>query len=345
MQQLSENYGNHRASGWSIRQQGNGWSGADFYLGAPGKQYGRDIWCRPRRRCRPGLPLARRSIPPTRSLLELKSLFTNAGKGRAPDPFRPKGSPIIPTWCASRKARPITTIMLDADIGRRFASPANCRKKPPAPSRFASWPGCFRNQGRAVVALEFDQTTFCCSDRRRHSTASINSCWPPTGWLTTLSANKPCAAGWKRGGNLWCRRPGARRAVPALLGDVLRMQVVERVSLTSVQLVSRFRKCHRGPEAEAREFEQPVPLCKCWRLTSRSITPSMAGRSAFVTQVGAAAYFVDAGARPLDTGSTADEPRSRNAGVSRLAPWRCCRSVSGRGIQAASERPLLVDED
>jgi len=52
----------------------------------------------------------------------------------------------------------------------------------------------------------------------------------------------------------WCARDGA-----ALWGDVLAMQVVERVSLTSVQLVAGSANVMR-PEAEARRIEQPVPF-------------------------------------------------------------------------------------
>ncbi len=65
-----------------------------------------------------------------------------------------------------------------------------------------------------------------------------------------------------RGGHLWIPLDLiGQETVTALLGDVLDLQVVDRISLTTVRLLAQSRSAYAGG-TEPRDFEEPVPLVR-----------------------------------------------------------------------------------
>jgi hypothetical protein len=315
-----------------------------FYAGTPAKQYGRDIWVPAKAALSSWFMMGPPVEPPTRSLLELKSLLYER-TGKEEHLIRsPEGQPQHSDLVRFEKREPITTLMLDADIddGSQVRPSAEEAARAAEVRELAR---VFRHQGSLSSRL---------SPIRQRLLPPIPDAFDGVDQFVLASdrlaedaVGQQALRGWlQRGGFLWIPLDLVQEeTVAALLGDVLKVQVVDRVSLTSVRFAAGSANVIR-PEAEPREFEQPVPFVQVLAPGQPVFYTVDGWPAAFATQVGRGrVLFTTLGAAGWTRARLTSEPRSRMQEFPDLPVALLPFQYLADEFKLRPERPLLADED
>jgi hypothetical protein len=280
-----------------------------FYPGAPGQQFGRDVWVPRKATLSSWYSLG---PPPgsTGGTIELKSLLYDRTGGREHLVRPPKEQQEQPTHSdlvRFERREPSTTVMLDADI-------TDDSQVSPSPRDQASAED-LRDLVRVLrsrwslsanlhsVKQRFLPPTPEALDGIDHFVLASDRIAEDFAGLRALRA-------WLEGGGfLWIPLDlVAPQTVTALLGDTLEVQVVDRISLTTIHIRNGSSASLR-PEAEAREVEEPVDFVRVLAPRQQPLYTIDGWPAAFVTAFGRGrVLFTTLGARGWMRPRTDREP-------------------------------------
>lgn len=315
-----------------------------FYAGAPGKQYGREVWVPAKATLSSWFTMGPPVERPTRSLLELKSLLYERS-GKEEHLIRsPEGQPLHSDLVRFEKREPITAIMLDADIDDGSQVRLSADEQGQA-AEIRELARVFRHQGGLSSRLSTIKQRFLPPIAEAFD--GVDQFVLASDRLAEDAVGQQALRAWlERGGCLWVPLDLIQEeTVSALLGDVMKLQVVDRVSLTSVRFQAGSANVMR-PEAEAREFEEPIPFVQVLAPRQPVFYIIDGWPAAFVTQVGRGrVLFTTLGARGWTRPRLATDARSRMQEFPDLPVALRPFQYLAEEFKLRPERPLLADED
>ena len=315
-----------------------------YYAGSSERQFGRDVWVPAKATLRSWFCMGPPSEPPSRSLMELKSLlYDRTGtEQRLLRSF--EGQPLHSDLVRYEKREPSTTILLDTDIddGSQVRS---TRGDDVRVAELRELARVFRSQAGLSArisqvrqrflppiadALEGVDQFVLASDRIADD---VNGQQALRAWL-------------ERGGCLWIPLDWIQEeTVTALLGDVLNLKVIDRIALTSIRFQAASPNAYR-PETEPREFELPVPFVQVLAPNQQLLYTVDDWPAAFVTQVGRGrVLFTTLGARGWIRPREAREPRARLQEFPDLSVALRPFQYLAEEIKLSPERPSIAADE
>ncbi len=231
-----------------------------FYAGAPDRQYGRDVWVPARATLKSWLCIGPPASGPDRNLVELKSLLYDRTGGQEHLLRSAEGQPLHSDLVRFSRREPETTLMLDADLIDGSQAPLSPDEEAQA-QEIRDLARVFRHHWRLssrvnVVKQRMLPPVAEALDGIDHFILGTNR-------LAEDVAGRRALREWlERGGSLWVLLDRVEpQTVSLLLGEELDFQVVDRISLTHIQLRNGPAYQHRA-EVEATELEEPVDFVR-----------------------------------------------------------------------------------
>lgn len=231
-----------------------------FPASAPGRQYGSDVWVPAKATLKSWLCIGPPASPPDQNVVELRTLLYDRTGGREHLLKSPQGPPLHSDMVRYYRRDAGTTLMLDSDI-------ADGSQEPLSPSD--------RDRGNAVRNLV---RVFRQRAKLSERVDSVKQRFLPpfaealdgvdhfvlaSDRLADDAAGRRTLREWlERGGILWIMLDLVRpETVATILGDDLDVQVVDRVSLTRIQLRAGPAYQHRA-DVEPTVMETPVDFVR-----------------------------------------------------------------------------------
>jgi hypothetical protein len=281
-----------------------------FYAGAPGSQYGRDVWVPAKATLWSWFCIGPPPGPPDRSVVELKSLLYDRTGGQEHLYRSREGQPLHSDLVSFYRREPGTTVLLDADL-------ADGSQVPMSPLDEAR-----AKDVRDLVRVFRDRLGLSARVNviKQRFLPVAAEAWEGTDHFV-LGSNRIAAdlAGqgalreWlQRGGRLWVLLDLVEpETVATLLGDRLDLRVVNRASLMRLHVRSAPANPNRA-EAPARELEEPVDFVRVLPPPQMQILYTVDGwPAAFLTEVGhGRVLFTTLGARGWMRPRTVNDPQS-----------------------------------
>ncbi len=231
-----------------------------FYEDAPDTQYGRDVWLPSKATLWSWFPLGPPPKKTDRGSVELRSyLYDRTGKTERlirSSEGQPYKSDLLPF----EKRDAITTVMLDLDI-QDGSGPASTPEQQARADELHEFVRVFRHGIGLSSRLNAINQRFLPPISEAFD--GIDQFVLASDRIVNDGDGRRALRGWlERGGHLWIPLDYvSQETVSALLGDVLNLQVVDRVSLTNVLLKTGSRQSYYA-ETEPRDFEKPVDLVR-----------------------------------------------------------------------------------
>jgi hypothetical protein len=315
-----------------------------FYAGAPGRQYGRNVWVPAKATLSSWYSIGPPPGPPNKNLVELKSLLYDRTGGGEQLLRSPTGQPLHSDLVRFYRREPGTTLLLDADIADGSQVPLSPREE--ARTRdVRDLVRVFRHHLElserlnavkqrflppAPEALEGVDHFVLGSDRIVDDVAGLGALRE---WL-------------ERGGSLWVLLDEVEQeTVATLLGDVLHFQVVDRVSLTRIQVHNGPANQHRA-EAAPIETEEPVEFVRVLAPGQQVLYTVNGWPAAFRTEVGRGrVLFTTLGARGWMRPRTARDPRPTYREFPQLPVALVPFEFLADELHPRLERPPLAADD
>jgi hypothetical protein len=315
-----------------------------FYAGAPGRQYGRDVWVPPKATLWSWSVIGPPPSAPGRNVVELKSLLYDRTGGKERLLRSPQGPPLHSDLARYSKREPGTTLMLDADVADGSQGPPSAADLARA-NDVRDLVRVFRHHARlservnsvrqrflppAAEALDGTDHFVLASDRIADDVAGRRAL---RAWL-------------ERGGTLWVLLDLVGvETVGALLGDVLDLQPVDRVSLTRIQIRSGPANLHRA-EADATELEEPVDFVRVLAPRQQALYTVDGWPAAFLKEVGRGrVLFTTLGARGWMRPRLAKDPPPAYPEFPNLPVALLPFEFLAEELHPRPERPLVPEED
>jgi hypothetical protein len=316
-----------------------------FYAGAPRRQYGRDVWVPAKATLTSWSCLGPPSEPLDRGVVELKSLLYDRTGGQEHLLRSPDGQPLHSDLVRFSRREPGTTLLLDADVADGSQEPLSPRDEARA-NEVRDLVRVFRHHHAGLSerlnavkqrflppvpeALEGIEHFVLGSDR-----------------IADDAAGRRALREWlERGGSLWVLLDRVRQeTVAALLGDVLDLQVVDRVSLTHIPIRNGPAYAHRA-DVPAADEEEPVDFVRVLA-PGRPVLYTVNGwPAAFLTEVGRGrVLFTTLGARGWMRPRTDQDPRPAYKDFPRLPVARAPFGFLADELHPRPERPPLAADD
>ncbi len=315
-----------------------------FYAGAQERQYGRDVWAPPHATLKSWFSMGPGVDPPSRSLLELKSLLYDR-TGSVEHLIRsPDGQALHSDLVRYEKKEPATALVLDGDIDDGSQTPSTPEEIARA-DELRELVRVYRSQGGLSSRM---------SQVRQRFLPPIPEAYDGIDQLV-LASNRlvddapGCRAlrAWlSRGGLLWVPLDLVREdTVKALLGDVVSLQVVDRISLTSVHFSAANPNAFRA-EDETRAYEQPIPFVQVLAPGQQVYYTVDNWPAAFSADVGRGrVLFTTLGAAGWTRPRLAKEPRSRLKEFPDLAMPLMPLQYLAQEFPLKPQRPTLAPDE
>jgi hypothetical protein len=315
-----------------------------FYAGAQEKQYGRDVWAPAHATIKSWFSMGPLAHPPNRNLLELKSLVYDRTGAEEHLIRSPDGQPLHSDLVRYEKRQPISTLVLDGDIDDGSQAPSTPEENGRGDA-LRELVRVFRDQQGLSAPPSQVKQRFLPPIPEAYD--GIDQVVLASNRLVDDAPGRRAMRAWlSRGGLLWVPLDLVREdTVKALLGDVVSLQVVDRISLTSIHFAVASANAFR-PEEETREFEQPVPFVQV-------LTPGLpvyytvdSWPAAFSADVGRGrVLFTTLGAAGWTRPRLAKEPRSRLKGFPDLAIPLLPFQYLAQEFPLKPERSLIAADD
>lgn len=281
-----------------------------FYAGDPARQYGRDVWIPAHARLASWFSMGPPLWQVDRNVVELKSLLYDRKRGQEHLNRSPEGQPLHSEIVRFARSEPGTAVMLDADIADASQAAVSPQDEVRA-GEIRDLVRLFRQSAglstrvnsikqRFLIptpeALEGTDHFVLASDRIKDDIVGGQVL---RGWL-------------ERGGALWILldrvEPGT---VATLLGNVLDYHVVDRTSLTRINVRNGPANPHRA-EPQAVEVEEPVDFVRVLAPRHQVLYAIDGWPAAFLMEVGRGRIlFTTLGPRGWMRPRLPSEPRSK----------------------------------
>jgi hypothetical protein len=309
-----------------------------FYATDPGRQYGRDLWVPGKATLSSWSCFGPPSGTPDRNVVELRTLlYDRAGGGehliRSPD-----GQPVHSDLVRFNRREPGTVVLFDTDL-------ADGSQPPPSPA----------DQARANAARDLVRVFRHQAQLSERVNAVTQRFLPPvvegldgvehfvlgSDRLADDVPGRRALREWLvRGGTLWVMLDLVQEeTVARLLGDVLDLHVVDRVSLTRIQVRNGPVNAHRA-EVPAVELEDPVDFVRILAPGQQILYTVDGWPAATLNEVGRGRVLVmTLGARGWMRERTARDPRPRFREFPQLPVALTPFEFVAAEIHPAAERP------
>jgi hypothetical protein len=315
-----------------------------FYSEAPGRQFGRDLWVPRDATLSSWYSLGPPPGPTGRSVVELRSLLYDRTEGRERLLKSPEGQATRSDLVRFERREPSTAVMLDGDVsdGSQVPPPADAQARA---DDLRDLVRVWRNRWGLSATVHSVKQRFLppipeALDGIDHFVLGSDRIGEDAAGLRALRA-------WLEGGGfLWVPLDlVAPRTVAALLGDGLEVQVVDRISLTTIHVRNGSAASVR-PEAEAREVEEPVDFVRVLAPRQRALHTVDGWPAAFVTEFGRGrVLFTTLGARGWMRPRTDRDPPSTYRDFPRLPVALLPFEYLAEELHESTERPPLAAEE
>ncbi|HKB04233.1 MAG TPA: hypothetical protein VKD90_18560, partial [Gemmataceae bacterium] len=314
-----------------------------FYAKDPGRQYGRDVWVPAKGTLWSWSCFGPPPGAPDRNVVELRTLlYDRAGGGehliRSPD-----GQPVHSDLVRFNRREPGTVVMFDTDL-------ADGSQSPPSPSDQAR-----ANAARDLVRVFRHQAQLS----ERVNPVAQRSLPPVAEGLEGVEhfvlgsdrladdvPGRRALREWlARGGTLWVMLDLVQEdTVAKLLGDALDLRVVDRISLTRIQVRNGPVTAHRA-EVPAVEVEDPVDFVRVLAPGQQVLYTVDGWPAAMLKDVGRGrVLFTTLGARGWMRERTARDPRPRFREFPQLPVALTPFEFVATEIHPAAERPTFTPD-
>lgn len=278
-----------------------------FYAGTPGRQYGRDIWVPAQSTLWSWSCIGPPPSLPARNVVELKSLIYHRSAGAEHLVRSAEGQPLHSDLVRYRPREPSTTVMLDADIADGSQGPwspvAEVRAQETRDLVRVFRHRCGLSEQINAVKQRFLPPVPEALDGIDHFVLGSNRI------RDDIPGQRALREWLHRGGSLWVLLDLVEAdTVATLLGDALELQVVDRISLTSIQVRSGPANPHRATAAPV-EVEAPVEFARVVTTCPQVFYTVDGWPAAFLTEVGRGrVLFTTLGARGWMRPRSAGDP-------------------------------------
>lgn len=314
-----------------------------FHAAAPGRQYGRDVWVPAKATLWSWSCIGPPPGPPDRNVVELKTLLYDRTGGREHLLRSPQGPPLHSDPVRFHRREPGTTLMLDADIadGSQGPSPGDQARA----DEVRDLVRVFRQ--RSLLSERVSPVKQRFLPPFAEALDGVDHFVLGSDRIADDVAGRHALREWlERGGILWLMLDLVQpETVAALLGDDLDMQVVDRVSLTRIQLRNGPANQHRA-EVEATEVEEPVDFVRVVAPRQQSLYTVDGWPAAFLKEVGRGrVVFTTLGARGWMRPRTARDPKSTYPEFSQLPVALVPFEFLVPELHPRPERPPFTSDD
>lgn len=315
-----------------------------YYAGTPGRQYGRDVWVPAKANLRTWFGVGPPPGPTNRSVVELKSLLYDRTGGAEHLLRSPEGQPLHSDLVPYSRREPATTLLLDADVTDGSQPPPSARDEA-RDNEVRDLVRAFRHRASLSWRVDVVKQRFLppapeTLDGTDHYVLASDRIADDVGGRRALRA-------WlQRGGTLWVMldRVGPE-TVAALLGDAVDVQVVDRVSLTTVLVRSGPANPHR-PDAPALEVEEPVDFVRVLAPGRPALYTVDGWPAAFLAEVGRGrVLFTTLGPRGWTRPRTDRDPPPNYREFPHLPVALTPLEFLSDELQPRPERPPLAADD
>jgi hypothetical protein len=279
-----------------------------FYAGAPGRQYGRDVWIPAKATLRSWSCIGPPPPPPNRNVVELRSLLYDCTGGREHLLRSPEGQPFHSDLVRFYRREPSTTLMLDADIADDSQAPLSPRDEARAKD-VRDLVRVFRHRWGLSERVNVVKQRFL--PPAPEALDGIDHFVLGSDRIADDVAGRRALREWlERGGTLWVMLDLVEQGtVAALLGDLLDLHIVDRASLTSIQIRNGPANPYRA-EVPPTKVEDPVDFVRVLAPGQQVLYTVNGWPAAFLTEVGRGrVLFTALGARSWTRPRTPQDPK------------------------------------
>lgn len=315
-----------------------------FHPTLPGRQYGRDVWVPAKATLRTWSLLGPPPSPPAESMPELKSLLYDRTGGREQLIRSPQGPPQYSDRVTFYRREPGTVLMLDTDIADGSQSLPSAREQGRA-EEVRDLVRLFRHEARlslriSTVAQRFLPPFAEALDGIDHFVLGSDR-------IAGDAAGRRALREWlARGGTLWVLLDRVQPETAAtLLGDGLDFHVVDRVSLTHIQVQNGPINAHRAA-VPAIEVEDPVDFVRVLAPEQQVLYTVDGWPAAFLKEVGRGrVLFTTLGPRGWMRERTARDPKPRYTEFPRLPVSLVPFEFLAAELHPSPERPAFTENE
>jgi hypothetical protein len=315
-----------------------------FYAGAPGRQYGRDVWVPGKATLRSWFEIGPPPGPPDHNVVELKSLLYDRTGGREHLLRSPEGPPLHSELVRFSRREQGTAVLLDVDLADGSQPPPSPRDEARA-EEVRDLVRVFRH--RLGLSPRFSSVKQRFLPPAPEAFDGIDHFVLGSDRVADDAAGRQALRAWlERGGTLWVLldRVG-EETVAALLGDVLDLHVVDRVSLTAIQIRSGPANPYRA-EVPGTEVEEPVDFVRVLAPRQQAMYTVDGWPAAFLAEVGRGrVLFTTLGPRGWMRPRTARDLPPRYKDFPRLPVASVPFEFVADELNARRERPPLAADD
>jgi hypothetical protein len=315
-----------------------------FYAGAPGRQYGRDVWVAAKATRWSWSCIGPPPGPPNRNVVELKSLLYDRTGGREHLLRSPEGQPLHSDLVRFHRREPDTTLMLDVDITDGSQAPLSPQDEARA-NDVRDLVRVFRHHRNLSERINTVKQRFLAPVPE--ALDGIDHFVLGSDRIADDVAGRRALREWlERGGSLWVLLDLVDQGtVATLLGDVLDLRIVDRVSLTSIHVRNGPANPHRA-EAQPTDMEEPVDFVRVLAPGQQVLYTVNGWPAAFLTEVGRGrVLFTTLGARGWMRPRTARDPQPTYREFPRLPVALVPFEFLADELHPRPERPPFTADD